>query len=126
MASHDVAFGHGQAGGGQRFLVAFAATQAGGDGRSGDVGDAAAAAIDQVLGGDAADGFIVGADIRGVHGGEAAVDQHVGNSARFDAFKDGERGGRLRGGQQQAIDLAAEETIDFARLQVRRSLPNCR
>ena len=68
-------------------------------------------------GGEAADGLIVGADIGCVRVGEAAVDQDVGHAAGFDAFEDVERRGRLRGGEQQAIDLARQQALDFARFE---------
>ena len=98
---HHVGIGDRDAGGGERFLIAFPAAHARGERRSRDVGDAAAAALDQVTGGQAADGFIVGADVGGVGVGEAPVDQNVGNAARFDAFEKTERRRRLRRGEQQ-------------------------
>jgi hypothetical protein len=80
------------------------------------VSDAAAPAVDQVAGGEAADGFIVGADIGSAGPGEAPVDQDVGYAARFDAFKEAERRRRLGRGEQQAIHLACQQAVHFAAL----------
>ena len=113
---HDVGIGDRDAGGGEGILVALLAADAGGERRAGDVGDAAASALDQVAGGEAADGFIVGADIGCVGIGEAAVDQDVGHAAGFDAFEEAEGRGRLGGGEQQAIHLAGQQAVHFAGL----------
>ena len=82
-----VAFRDVQAGSQKRVFGTLAATQPGGQRRSRDVRDAAASAIDQVLSRHTPDGFIVGAHIRRANFREAAIDQHVRNSARLDALE---------------------------------------
>ena len=47
----------------QRLPISLQAPDAGGELRAGDVRDPAAAALDQVLGGQAADRLVVGADV---------------------------------------------------------------
>ena len=63
-----------------------------------------------------ADGFVIRADVRGVHSGEVAVDENVWNVARLHALKDFERRGRLRGSENETIDLASEKPIDLAEI----------
>src|ERR1035438_5302818 len=92
----------------------FQAADARSERRPGDVGDPAASALYQVAGGEAADSFIIGADVGCVGLGEAPVDQDVGHAARFDAFEEREGSRRLGRGDQQAIHLARQQAVHFA------------
>src|ERR1035438_4825306 len=114
---HDIGIREGEAGGGEDILVAFLTADSGSERRPGDMGDAAAPALDQVAGGEAAYGFVVGADIGSAGPGEAPVDQDVGDAAGFDAFEEAERRRRLGRGEQQTIHLARQQAVHFAALQ---------
>src|SRR4051794_28878407 len=79
----------------ERFAVAGETARAGGALLAGDVGDATAAALDQVVRRQPADRLVVRADVRGREFGKAAVDHDVRNVASFHSLEDLRRGGRL-------------------------------
>src|ERR1019366_53344 len=114
---HDVGIRKGEASGGEGIVVAFLTADPGSERRAGDVGDPAASALDQVAGGEAAYGFVVGADIGSAGHGEAPVDQDVGDAAGLNAREEAERRRRLSRGEQQTIHLARQQAVHFAALQ---------
>ena len=79
--------------------------------------DFLASLIDQVIGGDHPDGFIVDADKIGGQAHEKAIDQDVGNLALFDAAKTFDR--PLRRGDQHDVYAAGEQLFNLLPLQFR-------
>lgn len=88
---------------------AFEAAGAGGGGGAVEMGDAAAALLDQVIGGEFADGGIVDADEVRVGAGGEAIDEDVGAAVAVEECEEVGGVGGATGGEDEAVDAAFEE-----------------
>ena len=102
---------------GQDALVSLQPAAGGADLRAADMSDAAAAFVDQMLGGDGADFHVVHAHEVGGKADEATVDEHEGRLLLFDPAK--ALDGPLRAPDYQSVHTAGKQLLDGLPFQLR-------